>query len=446
MELKISNAKKMAGQIEVPGDKSISHRAVMLGSIAGGTTRVKHFLMGADCLSTIECFRAMGAEFTHETSDSLLVRGRGLKGLQEPLDVLNVGNSGTTIRLMSGILAGQSFYSTVTGDASIRKRPMGRITDPLKQMGARIWGRANGTLAPLAIHGEELNPIDFTSPVSSAQVKSAVLLAGLYANGQTVVREPKKSRDHTERMLAYLGADIEADIETADIEADIEAADIEAADKVVKINGNPQLEGREVFVPGDISSAAFLMVAAAVIPGANIRINRVGINPTRTGIIDVLRKMGAIIEIQNEELLNEEPVGDILVRGGELNGTVIDGELIPRLIDEIPVITVAAALAQGETLIRDAAELKVKETNRIATVISEFGKMGAEIEELPDGMRIKGGSTFKGAVCDSHGDHRIAMSLAVAGLMAKGGTIIRDAECIDVSFPGFERLLQQVTQ
>jgi 3-phosphoshikimate 1-carboxyvinyltransferase len=400
----------------------------MLGSLAGGITRVKHFLMGADCLSTIECFRAMGAEFTQESPDTIVVKGKGLHGLDEPQDVLNVGNSGTTIRLMSGILAGQKFFSTVTGDASIRKRPMGRVAEPLRQMGARIWGRNKGSLAPLAIQGGELSPINFASPVASAQVKSSILLAGLYANGQTIVSEPQKSRDHSERMLAYLGADLEV------------------ADLAVKITGNPQLEGREVFVPGDISSAAYFMVAAAVTPGADIRINRVGINPTRTGIIDVLRKMGATIQILNEQLLNEEPVGDILVKGGELRGIVIDGEIIPRLIDEIPVITVAAAMAQGETLIRDAGELKVKETNRIATVISEFNKMGAEIEELPDGMRIKGATTFKGAVCDSHGDHRIAMSLAVAGLLAKEGTMIRDAECIDVSFPGFERLLLEITQ
>ncbi|MDT3700072.1 MAG: 3-phosphoshikimate 1-carboxyvinyltransferase [Thermincola sp.] len=428
MDLKILNAKKLCGQLEVPGDKSISHRAVMLGSLAGGITRVKHFLMGADCLSTIECFRAMGAEFTQESPDTIVVKGKGLHGLDEPQDVLNVGNSGTTIRLMSGILAGQKFFSTVTGDASIRKRPMGRVAEPLRQMGARIWGRNKGSLAPLAIQGGELSPINFASPVASAQVKSSILLAGLYANGQTIVSEPQKSRDHSERMLAYLGADLEV------------------ADLAVKITGNPQLEGREVFVPGDISSAAYFMVAAAVTPGADIRINRVGINPTRTGIIDVLRKMGATIQILNEQLLNEEPVGDILVKGGELRGIVIDGEIIPRLIDEIPVITVAAAMAQGETLIRDAGELKVKETNRIATVISEFNKMGAEIEELPDGMRIKGATTFKGAVCDSHGDHRIAMSLAVAGLLAKEGTMIRDAECIDVSFPGFERLLLEITQ
>jgi len=428
VDLKILNAKKLCGQLEVPGDKSISHRAVMLGSLAGGITRVKHFLMGADCLSTIECFRAMGAEFTQESPDTIVVKGKGLHGLDEPQDVLNVGNSGTTIRLMSGILAGQKFFSTVTGDASIRKRPMGRVAEPLRQMGARIWGRNKGSLAPLAIQGGELSPINFASPVASAQVKSSILLAGLYANGQTIVSEPQKSRDHSERMLAYLGADLEV------------------ADLAVKITGNPQLEGREVFVPGDISSAAYFMVAAAVTPGADIRINRVGINPTRTGIIDVLRKMGATIQILNEQLLNEEPVGDILVKGGELRGIVIDGEIIPRLIDEIPVITVAAAMAQGETLIRDAGELKVKETNRIATVISEFNKMGAEIEELPDGMRIKGATTFKGAVCDSHGDHRIAMSLAVAGLLAKEGTMIRDAECIDVSFPGFERLLLEITQ
>lgn len=428
MDLKIAGSKKLAGEIEVPGDKSISHRAVMLGSLARGTTRVKHFLMGADCLSTIECFKAMGAEFTREDKDTIVVRGRGLNGLDEPQDVLNVGNSGTTIRLMSGILAGQHFYSTVTGDSSIRKRPMGRVTGPLKQMGARIWGRQNGTLAPLAVQGGDLSPIAYKSPVSSAQVKSAILLAGLYANGRTTVEEPQKSRDHTERMLAYLGAEIDVQ------------------DRLVTVTGKPQLEGREVTVPGDISSAAFFMVAAAVIPGASIRINNVGINPTRTGIIDVLNNMGAGIEIVNERTVNEEPVGDILVRGSELHGTVIDGDLIPRLIDEVPALTVAAALAQGETLVRDAAELKVKETNRITTVISEFSKIGAKIEELPDGMRISGGSSFHSAVCNSHGDHRIAMSLAIAGLTAKDGIIIQDAECINVSFPGFEALLHQITK
>ncbi|MHB9095511.1 MAG: 3-phosphoshikimate 1-carboxyvinyltransferase [Eubacteriales bacterium] len=426
MDLKITKAKRMSGQINVPGDKSISHRAVMLGSLANGATRVKNFLMGADCLSTIGCFEAMGIEFCREGDDTIIVRGNGLRGLKEPGDVLNVGNSGTTIRLMMGILAGQPFFSTVTGDSSIRSRPMGRVTEPLREMGANISGRQGGTLAPLAVQGSDLRPIKFVSPVASAQVKSSVLLAGLYARGRTTVWEPQKSRDHTERMLSYLGAEIEV------------------KDQVVKINGNPVLEGKDVEVPGDISSAAFFMVAAAIIPDATLRINRVGINPTRTGIIDVLSNMGADIEIINQELVNEEPIGDIIVRGGSLRGTVIEGALIPRLIDEIPVITVAAALANGITVIKDAAELKVKESNRISTTISELRKMGVEVEELKDGMIINGGLSLKGGVCESYGDHRVAMSMAVAGLVANEPTLIRNADCINVSFPGFEKLLKKV--
>lgn len=427
MDLKISRTGKISGEITVPGDKSISHRAVMLGALADGETRVSNFLMGADCLSTMECFKAMGIEFDREGENTIIVHGKGLHGLTEPQDVLNVGNSGTTIRLMMGILAGQPFFSAVTGDGSIRKRPMGRVAEPLREMGASISGRQNGSMAPLAVQGSELKPIKFVSPVASAQVKSSVLLAGLYANGRTTVWEPQKSRDHTERMLSYLGADVEV------------------RDQVVKIGGNPRLEGQSVEVPGDISSAAFFMVAAAMVSGSSLRINRVGINPTRTGIIDVLRKMGASIDIINEETVNEEPVADILVRGGKLQGTVIEGALIPRLIDEIPVITIAAALAEGETIIRDAAELKVKETNRISTMVGELRKMGVEVVEQRDGMVINGGTTLKGAICESHGDHRVAMAMAVAGLVTDGGTVIKDAECINVSFPGFEKLLAMVS-
>ena len=426
MDLRVGKSKKLEGQIKVPGDKSISHRAVILGSLAKGPTKIKNFLMGADCLSTIECLRAMGIEFNQVDGSTIIVNGRGLHGLREPEDILNVGNSGTTIRLMTGLLAGQPFLSILTGDSSIRKRPMGRVTEPLKEMGASISGRQNATLAPLAIQGGPLRPIKFVSPVASAQVKSAILLAGLYAKAQTTVWEPHKSRDHTERMLAYLGAEIEV------------------RDRVVKISGSTSLEGKPVEVPGDISSAAFFMVAAAIVPGSQLRINRVGINPTRTGIIDALGSMGADITIINEDVVNEEPVGDIVVRGGGLRGTVLEGALIPRLIDEIPVLTVAAALAQGETIIRDATELKVKETNRISTMAAELRKMGVEIKEQSDGMVVNGGAVLKGAFCDSHDDHRVAMSIAVAGLMAEGETVIKNRECINVSFPGFEKLLKKL--
>lgn len=426
MDLRVGKSKKLEGQIKVPGDKSISHRAVILGSLAKGPTKIKNFLMGADCLSTIECLRAMGIEFNQVDGSTIIVNGRGLHGLREPEDILNVGNSGTTIRLMTGLLAGQPFLSILTGDSSIRKRPMGRVTEPLKEMGASISGRQNATLAPIAIQGGALRPIKFVSPVASAQVKSAILLAGLYAKAQTTVWEPHKSRDHTERMLAYLGAEIEV------------------RDRVVKISGSTSLEGKPVEVPGDISSAAFFMVAAAIVPGSQLRINRVGINPTRTGIIDALGSMGADITIINEDVVNEEPVGDIVVRGGGLRGTVLEGALIPRLIDEIPVLTVAAALAQGETTIRDATELKVKETNRISTMAAELRKMGVEIKEQSDGMVVNGGAVLKGAFCDSHDDHRVAMSIAVAGLMAEGETVIKNTECINVSFPGFEKLLKKL--
>jgi len=428
LNLRVGKTTKLEGQIEVPGDKSISHRAVMLGSLATGATRITNFLMGADCLSTIECFKNMGIEFIQEGKNTITVRGRGLYGLREPEDVLDVGNSGTTIRLMMGILAGQPFFSTVTGDSSIRKRPMGRVIEPLREMGAIINGRQKGTLAPISVQGRVLRPIRFVSAVASAQVKSAVLLAGLYAKGQTTVWEPQKSRDHTERMLSYLGADIEV------------------KDQVVKITGNPTLEGKPVEVPGDISSAAFFMVAGAIIPGSRVRINRVGINPTRTGIIEVLRRMGAEIKILNEDIVNGEPVGDIVVHGGELRSTVIEGSLIPRLIDEIPVIAVAAAVARGDTVIRDAAELKVKETDRISTMAGELRKMGVEVQELKDGMVINGPSAMKGAICESHGDHRVAMAMAVAGLVADGKTTIKNAECINVSFPGFENVLSQLTE
>lgn len=429
MEAKISRVKKINGELSVPGDKSISHRAVMLGSLAEGDTLITNFLPGEDCLSTMECMRAMGVDFDILEANKVLVHGKGMNGLKEPVDILNAGNSGTTIRLLSGILAGQSFFSALTGDSSIRKRPMGRVTEPLKKMGATIMGRQDGTLAPLCIKGGSLEPIDFASKVASAQIKSAVLLAGLFADGVTSVTEPYKSRDHTERMLTYLGADIVTD------------------EFSVRLKGKPVLEGRPIEVPGDISSAAFFMVAAAIIPGSALRINRVGINPTRTGIIDVLENMGADIQLINKDVVNEEPIADIIIHGGNtLQPVSVGGDIIPRLIDEIPVIAVAAAFADGETVIRDAAELKVKESNRIATVTKELLRLGVRIEETADGMVIRGGKPLKGSSCDSHGDHRIAMSIAVAALAAEGETVIADADCVNISFPGFFDLLNKVSK
>ncbi|ADG82449.1 3-phosphoshikimate 1-carboxyvinyltransferase [Thermincola potens] len=428
MKYSVSGGVKLRGTIAVPGDKSISHRAVMIGSLAEGPTRIENFLMGADCLSTIRCFRAMGIEISIEKDNIVTLVGKGLRGLQEPGDILDVGNSGTTIRLMTGILSGQPFFSSVTGDESIRKRPMDRVTIPLTRMGAHIWGRENGRLAPLAIKGGELYPIDFVSPVASAQVKSAVLLAGLFASGQTRVEEPVKSRDHTERMLRYFGADIEVE------------------GNRTTVTGFPELTGREVRVPGDISSAAFFIVAGLTTPGSELMLREVGLNPTRDGIIDVLRQMGGRIEILNEREVSGEPVGDILVKSSLLRGVEIDGAIIPRLIDEIPVLAVAAAVADGETVIRDAAELKVKETNRIATVTMELAKFGVEVDELPDGLRIKGGRKLQAAFCDSHGDHRIAMAMAVAGLVAEGETTIDGWEATDVSFPNFGELLEKIAR
>jgi len=422
-ELIIEPKKSLNGTVQVPGDKSISHRAIMLGSLADGITRVKGFLMGDDCLSTVKCFREMGVT-VEVNQDVVVVHGKGLHGLNEPEDVLDVGNSGTTIRLMTGILAGQNFTSVVTGDSSIRKRPMGRVTKPLKEMGATILGRQNGELAPLTISSGNLKPVSYKTPVASAQIKSSILLAGLFANGWTEVIEPEKSRDHSERMLKYFGAEIEED------------------DLAVRIKGQPNLIAKEVQVPGDISSAAFLLVAGAIVPDSKIVVKNVGINPTRTGIIDVLEEMGAKITILENAANTGESLGDLIVESSSLKGIKFGGQLIPRLVDEIPVIAVAAACAEGVTEIRDAAELKVKESNRIEAICQGLQKMGVDIEELPDGLRIKGGKPIKGGVTlDSQGDHRIAMALAVAGLIADKGIIIKNAEAIDVSFPGFKELL-----
>lgn len=424
MKMVVEPRAGLRGKVSVPGDKSISHRAVMFGSIAQGTTQIDGFLAGADCLSTIACFRALGIDIDGPRDGRVTVRGRGLDGLSEAADVLDVGNSGTTIRLMSGILAGQRFYSVLTGDSSIRRRPMDRVASPLRQMGAAIYGRRGGSLAPLTILGRGLKGIDYETPVASAQIKSAVLLAGLYADEPTTVREPHLSRDHTERMLSGFGADLKAE------------------DRRVTVQPGPRLEGRRVVVPGDISSAAFMLVAALICPGSEVVIEGVGLNPTRTGVLDVLQAMGADIGVFNQRDEAGEPVGDLIVRSSGLTGTTMSGEVIPRAIDEIPAIAVAALYAGGTTVIRDARELRVKETDRIAALAGELRKMGARVEELEDGIVIEGGHPLTGAPVESHGDHRLAMSLAIAGLRAAGRTEISDAECIDVSFPGFERLLQ----
>lgn len=425
--LRVKQANKIEGTVRVPGDKSISHRAVMFGALANGTTQIEGFLPGADCLSTISCFQKMGIEIQQD-GDRVTVHGKGWYGLQEPSTHLDVGNSGTTIRLMSGILATQPFHAVMEGDESIARRPMRRVVAPLRQMGAKIDGRKEGEYTPLAIRGGELQGIEYQSPVASAQVKSAILLAGLQARGVTSVTEPHLSRDHTERMLKAFGVQVERDGCT------------------VKVRGGQELQGRAIQVPGDISSAAFLIAAVMMVPGSSLLIENVGVNPTRTGIIDAVRAMGGKLELINERVVNEEPVADLLVTHSELRGIELAGDLIPRLIDEIPVIAVMATQAAGRTVIRDAQELKVKETDRITAVASQLSRFGAQVTPTEDGMIIEGKTALSGAVIDSMGDHRIGMAMAIAGLAASGETVIENDQAITVSFPGFASLLEQISR
>lgn len=410
----------LKGEITVPGDKSISHRGIMLGALANGTTSITNFLKGADCLSTISCFQKMGIEI-EETESEILVHGKGLHGLSAPKEILDAGNSGTTTRLISGILAGQNFSCDLTGDASIQKRPMKRIMTPLSMMGADITSVHNNGCAPLHIKGAPLKGISYQSPVASAQVKSCVLFAGLYADGKTSVTEPFLSRNHSELMLSSFGAFVQTCGTTATIEPE------------------PVLTAQKVEVPGDISSAAFFIAAGLLIPGSELLIKNVGINPTRDGILRVCKQMGANLELLNTRTQCGEPVADILVKHSELNGTVIEGDLIPTLIDELPVIAVMAACANGETIIRNAEELKVKESNRLEIIVHHLSEMGCDITGTEDGMIIRGGKSLHGAVLDSHLDHRIAMSFAVAGLVADGETEITNADCVNISYPGFYR-------
>lgn len=410
----------LKGEITVPGDKSISHRGIMLGALANGTTSITNFLKGADCLSTISCFQKMGIEI-EETESEILVHGKGLHGLSTPTEILDAGNSGTTTRLISGILAGQNFSCDLTGDASIQKRPMKRIMTPLSMMGADITSVHNNGCAPLHIKGAPLKGISYQSPVASAQVKSCVLFAGLYADGKTSVTEPFLSRNHSELMLSSFGASIETCGTTATIEPE------------------PVLTAQKVEVPGDISSAAFFIAAGLLIPDSELLIKNVGINPTRDGILRVCKQMGANLELLNTRTQCGEPVADVLVKHSELNGTVIEGDLIPTLIDELPVIAVMAACANGETIIRNAEELKVKESNRLEIIVHHLNEMGCDITGTEDGMIIRGGKPLHGAVLDSYLDHRIAMSFAVAGLVADGETEITNADCVNISYPGFYR-------
>ena len=424
--MKFTRSNGLHGEVTIPGDKSISHRSVMFGSIAKGETEITNFLQGADCLSTISCFRAMGIEIEND-GNRVLVHGKGLHGLTKPNHVLDCGNSGTTTRLISGILSAQNFDVTMTGDASIQKRPMKRIMDPLSLMGADIRSINGNGCAPLAISGRLLHGIHYQSPVASAQVKSAILLAGLYADGETRVTEPYVSRNHSELMLSHFGADVHTEDTTAVI-------------RPVK-----ELYGQKIEVPGDISSAAFFLAAGLLIPDSEILIRNVGINPTRDGILRICKDMGADITLLNEKT-SGEPTADLLVRSSRLHGTVIGGSVIPTLIDELPMIAAMACFAEGETIIKDASELKVKESNRIAVMVENLSAMGADVEETEDGMIIRGGKSLHGAMIDSHLDHRIAMTFAITGCMAEGETEILGAECVNISYPGFYDDLKRLSK
>ena len=427
---KITRITGLKGTLTVPGDKSINHRAIMFGSLAEGTTTIHGFLKGADCLSTIDCFRKMGISI-EEKEDTIYVHGKGLHGLHKPEETLDVGNSGTTTRLISGILAGQNFDTVLSGDASLNSRPMGRVMKPLSMMGADITSIHDTGCAPLSIKGRSLNAIHYDSPVASAQVKSCVLLAGLYANGKTSVTEPALSRDHTERMLRSFGANIVSDKNTC------------------TITPPETLHGQHIEVPGDISSAAFFIVAALITPNSEITINNVGINDTRAGILKVCQDMGADITLLNAREEGGEPVADLLVKTSSLRGTIVEGNIIPALIDELPVIALMACFAKGQTIIKDAHELRVKESDRIAIMTENLGAMGADIIDTDDGFIINSRSdntipTLHGASINCSMDHRIAMTFAVAGLNADGETIITDSDCVDVSYPGFFTQLEQL--
>jgi 3-phosphoshikimate 1-carboxyvinyltransferase len=423
--ISITSGSPLTGQCSVPGDKSISHRAVIFGSICEGATTVHNFLDGHDCRATVGAMRQLGVEIDVRTPTELVVHGRGIDGLQEPNSVLDCANSGTTIRLLTGLLAGQQFTSFLNGSAQIRRRPMNRIVNPLRGMGADIMGRQNGNYAPLGIRPVRLRSAEYDMPLASAQVKSCLLLAGMYAKGLTLVREPGPTRDHTERMLRAMGAPIDV-----------------IGNVVYSERPTSPLRGIEVIVPGDISSAAFLLVAGATVPDSRMTIAGVGVNPTRVGIIDALLEMGAQITLTNTREQAGEPVADLDVRYSNLRAATFSGPGIVTMIDELMVLAVAATQARGRTVVKDAAELRVKETDRIASTVGELRKMGAKIEPTSDGFIIDGPTPLKGAPVESQGDHRLAMALTVAGLVAQGETVVYGSEVTADSFPGFEVTLQ----
>lgn len=421
----VQESQGLKGTISVPGDKSMTHRAIILGSLARGISAVKGYLPALDCLHTVEAFRSMGISI-EAVKGQLRITGKGLHGLSEPSSVLDLGNSGTGLRLLTGVLAGQDFSSILTGDSSLCRRPMLRLVEPLRRMGAEIEGRAGGSFAPLAVHGRRLKGITYALPVASAQVKSALLLAGLLADGRTVLTEPLPTRDHTERMFRHLGIPLKTEGQTLSLEP--------AA----------QFSGREMEIPGDFSSSAFFIVAATIVKNSDLMIRNVGVNPTRTGLLNLLCKMGAEIRLENHREVDEEPAAGLVVRSRPLRGITVSWEDVPRAIDEFPILCVAAAVAEGETVIRGAEELRVKESDRIKTTVRELSKMGARLEELPDGLVIHGGRKLKGARCSSDGDHRIAMAMAIAGLAATGETVVEGAEWVETSCPGFQDLLRSV--
>ena len=433
MERVVRRPARLRGTVRVPGDKSISHRAAILGALASGTTTAHRFLTADDCLATLDCLRALGVAWRLQEDEpgvaTLEVRGVGLRGLREPDGVLDCRNSGTTLRLLAGVLAGQPFTSVLTGDASLRARPVDRVVEPLRQMGAQLFARDGDRLPPLAIRGGALRGIHYRLPVASAQVKSAVLLAGLFAKGETVVEEPLQTRDHTERMLCAMGADLRRE------------------GPGVRLEPPASLSPLDLEVPGDLSAAAFWIVAAAAHPDAELVLPGVGVNPTRTGLLDALSAMGASIDVGEERMVGEEPVADICVRSSRLEGVEVSGALVPRMIDELPALAVAAAFATGRTVVRDAAELRVKESDRIAAITAQLRRLGTAIEERPDGFVIEGGRPSgegRGARVTGGGDHRLTMALAVAGMLADGETIVEDGEAVAISYPGFWRDLEQL--
>ncbi len=428
MIAKVSRLAAFSGRFTVPGDKSISHRAAMIGALAEGTTEVRGYAPGADCASTLACLRKLGARFRKAGPGLLLVSGKGQEGLEEPGDVLDAGNSGTTMRLLSGVLASRPFHSVITGDRSLRGRPMDRVSLPLREMGATIHGRGGGRYAPLAIAGGHLHGITWTPPVASAQVKSAILLAGLSASGATTVIEPNMTRDHTERMLEYFGATV-------------------ARDGVrVSVTGGARLRANAIDVPGDMSSAAFLLALAAAIRGAEVTVTQVGVNPLRTGILGALKRMGARVQVEDKRTMGSEPVANVRVCGGELLPVELGAPDVPAIVDEIPVLIVLATQAAGISRISGAEELRVKESDRLASMTTELRKMGAQIEEQKDGVTIYGPTPLRGATVESYGDHRVAMALGVAGCLATGITSVSDAGCADISFPGIWGVLDQISR